>query len=249
MLKIYAILYANVLTCCAAVSEGRIEDPQNNDSKQSNGGVGESDCAAHQTPGEVALDNQQHSEIERVCHQTSGEILLDDQQQREQLACTKSKSVKERSKRYRNWSKEETSILLDCKKEGGRFCKTKQGSTDWIAISKEIEDKIGTTPSGDQCRLRYDTLLKAYKSSKNYCMRTGKQFSQELCQGELPLATNLTVNWYNAIDEICRSSTQRTRSLKRVRSHDVEDAVIEQVGQENSYTLLRNILMAEDLIV
>lgn len=47
--------------------------------------------------------------------------MLDDQQP-EQLACATSIPVKERSKKCRNWSKDETSILLNCKKEG-RFTK------------------------------------------------------------------------------------------------------------------------------
>lgn len=127
---------------CTTVSGGRTEDPQlHNDPKQSHAGVDESEHADHQTAGKVAPDNQQHSEMEHECHQIIGEVVLDDQQQEgENLACAEPKPVKkERSKRFRNWSEDESSILLDCKKGGGFWKKRKQGSADWIAIPQEIE--------------------------------------------------------------------------------------------------------------
>ncbi|KAG0579695.1 hypothetical protein KC19_4G117400 [Ceratodon purpureus] len=187
-------------------------------SKQFTSGVDERGHAEHQKSGEVTITNQQQTGTEQTGQQTSGETAFNDQRQKlEQLTSATSKPVKERSKRCKNWSLAETLILLSCKKEGGRFCKGRQTTTNWNAISQEIGNKLGTVPpTGVQCRLRYDTLLKAYKTANIHCMENGKRFS-ELYHGELKLATNLTEDWYNAIDEMCRGLPHNARSPKRVK--------------------------------
>jgi hypothetical protein len=78
-----------------------MEDPQNTEPQQFNVGADGSEHADHQTTGEVALDNQQHIQIDPLGQQKSGGVVLDDQQL-EQLACATSIPVNEKSKRFRN---------------------------------------------------------------------------------------------------------------------------------------------------
>ena len=207
-------MYKCLIFCAVTVSEGRTEDLRMHDTKQLNAEVDGAEYPDHQKPGEVALvDNQQHTGTMRFELPSTVEYMLDDQQQCEQLACAPLKPAKRRRKRC-NWAKDETWILLSCMKERGHFCKGDQASTNWTAVSQEIAHQLpGTRPTADQCRLRYDTLLKAYKTSKDHCMQMGKQF-RELHQGELKLATHLTEDWYNAIDEICQHLHHKARSPK-----------------------------------
>ncbi|KAG0619106.1 hypothetical protein M758_4G117300 [Ceratodon purpureus] len=195
-------------------SNGHMEEPH--------AGAGDDEHVDHGTEGEVAPVSQQHTGTKPASDKNGDMVLSDSQQQPGQVPFPALQRLETRQKkRSRNSSKEETSILLDCKKEGGRFCKGNQGITDWNEISKEIEKQLRTNPdppSGDQCRLRYDTLLKAYKKSYDYCMKNDKQFS-ELPLGGLKLATYLSEDWYNAIDELCRrlphgSSKRRKFSLQ-----------------------------------
>jgi hypothetical protein len=157
--------------------------------------------------------------IEDAEYQTTGEIVLYNEEH-EQLPCTKlAKSLKRKRGRGRNWTKEETSVLLDCKVKAC-FQKGNEAGTCWNMISQEIREKVGTMLTGDQCRLRYDTLLKAYKIVMDYCVKTGKSFS-EITEEErikLRLATILHEDWFMAIDKICHCSPHKAESHKRVKS-------------------------------
>jgi len=127
-----------------------------------------------------------------------------------------SKACKGKIKRSKNMTEEDTRVLLSCKLEGGRFCKGSRGTTHWNLISEEIGKKLGSLPSPNQCRLRYDTLLKAYKTYKKYCMTTGKTFSEiteeERC--DLKLATTLKEEWYTTMDEICDKAKISRKRMK-----------------------------------
>ena len=157
--------------------------------------------------------------IEDAEYQTTGEIVLYNEEH-EQLPCTKlAKSLKRKRGRGRNWTKEETSVLLDCKVKAC-FQNGNAAGTCWNMISQEIWEKIGTMLTGDQCRLRYDTLLKAYKIVMDYCVKTGKSFS-EITEEErikLRLATILHEDWFMAIDKICHCSPRKAKSHKLVES-------------------------------
>ncbi|KAG0623922.1 hypothetical protein M758_3G211500 [Ceratodon purpureus] len=129
-------------------------------------------------------------------------------------------------KRDSNWTKEETSVLVDLKEEatrekGSRFCKGKPTATNWDAISAEMQNKLGTTTSaktGDQCRLRWDTLMKSYQKIALHCKKSKKKFSEltEEERGELKLATTLSEDrWYQVIDQFCRPKPRKARAQKR----------------------------------
>lgn len=123
-----------------------------------------------------------------------------------------SKVAEGKNRRGKSMTHEETLILLQCK-EGGHFCKGSGGATNWNLISEEIEKKLGSRPSADQCRLRYDTLLKAYKTYEKYCMKTGKTFCAITKEERLDLkvATTLCEEWYTIIGKICEESKSRKR--------------------------------------
>ena len=156
----------------------------------------------------------------RAEHQTTSEVMLDGHQQDIGKPPIAVFCEPPKGRNKRKWTKDETSILLDCKVERGRFLKPgRQGGTRWDVISEEIKSRLGTVASADQCRLRYDTLLKAYKTMKNYCTKNGLKFSEitEAERLEMKLATTLSGEWYKAIDEIHIRGPQRSKSQKRAK--------------------------------
>ncbi|KAG0579289.1 hypothetical protein KC19_4G088200 [Ceratodon purpureus] len=112
-----------------------------------------------------------------------------------------SKHAKGENKISKKWKEKETSILLNRMVAIGRIRKGSEGPTHWELISQEIQAKLGTTRLEDECRRRYDTLLKAYKRVK----KTGKPFCDitDAERHEVNLATPLIEEWYKAIDTIC----------------------------------------------
>ena len=124
----------------------------------------------HQASWELTLDTKPLDGVEVAHgeHQATSEVTLDRHQQVNRkppraLSCQPSKG-----RNKRKWKKDKTSILLNYKVEGGWFLKPEnQGGTQWEMISEEIKSRLGIMASPDQCRLQYDTLLKAYKTMKN----------------------------------------------------------------------------------
>ena len=102
--------------------------------------------------------------------------------------------------RSKKWSAEETSVLLNRMVAGGRQRKGSRGGTDWSAISEELK----SVRSEEECRCRFDMLLKAYKTMKEYMEESGKAFCD--IQGEerrkLKLATPLREEWYRDVERI-----------------------------------------------
>jgi hypothetical protein len=113
----------------------------------------------------------------------------------------------------KKWNEKETSVLLNRLLEGGRIRKGTKGPTHWDLISEDIHTKCETIRSEDECRRRFDTLLKAYRKIE----KTGKPFDDitKAERAELNLATPLTEEWYKAIDRICSASPGNAKSLKR----------------------------------
>jgi hypothetical protein len=113
----------------------------------------------------------------------------------------------------KKWNEKETSVLLNRLLEGGRIHKGTKGRTHWDLISEDIHTKCETIRSEDECRRRFDTLLKAYRKIE----KTGKPFDDITKAGraELNLATPLTEEWYKAIDRICSASPGNAKSQKR----------------------------------
>ena len=158
------------------------------------------------------------------------ELQLDNRQQFDQaLQTTLSGPRRRKRKRDSNWTTGETSVLVNCKEKsmreiGSRFCKGKPTATNWDAISEEIlKNKLAgtTTPSaktGDQCRLRWDTLVKSYQKISLHCKKSNKEFSDltEEERSELKLATTLSEDrWYQVIDQFCRPKPRKSRALRR----------------------------------
>jgi hypothetical protein len=113
----------------------------------------------------------------------------------------------------KKWNEKETSVLLNRMVEGGRIRKGTKGPTHWDLISKDIHTKCEILRSEDECRRRFDTLLKAYRKIE----KTGKSFGDitKAERAELNLATPLTEEWYRDIDRICNASPGNAKSLKR----------------------------------
>jgi hypothetical protein len=126
------------------------------------------------------------------------------------------KRTKELKKISKKWNEEETSILLNRLVEGGRIRKGVEGRTHWDLISKDIHTQCETERSAEECRRRYDTLLKAYKRIK----KTGKPFCDitDAERREVNVATPLTEEWFKAIDRIClQRSSDIPKSRKRAK--------------------------------
>ncbi|KAG0579324.1 hypothetical protein KC19_4G090600 [Ceratodon purpureus] len=126
------------------------------------------------------------------------------------------KPPKVQQKLSKKWNAKETSLLLNRMVAGGRIRKGTEGATHWDRISQDIQTELRTIRTEDECRRRYDTLLKAYKKVK----KIGKPFCDVSDQERvgLNLATPLTEEWYTAIDTIClqRGSDNR-KSCKRAK--------------------------------
>lgn len=141
------------------------------------------------------------------------------------LITSLSRPKRDKRKRDSNWTDDETSVLVKCKKEaavdnGSRFCKGTLDVTNWYAIAEEINSNLGTMSipkTGDQCRLRWDTLVKSYQRIKEHCRRNHKEFT-ELTRKEkveLKLATTLNnVQWFNVIDQFCPPKSRKSKSQK-----------------------------------
>jgi hypothetical protein len=243
-------IYLYNLFGLSAMSGERIEDVQSNGMSMFDVQGDESKHAVQSSTGGIAVDNNhqqcitetEHTdhrttwesgsdtkplnrvEIAHEAYQSTGEVTMDKKQQSKKLPCAASLKPSKETKK-RKWTEGETSLLLKCRVEGGRFCKENQTATRWDIISQEIKNSLRTEPSPDQCRLRYDTLLKSYKTIKNHCMKSGKTFS-EITEEErlgMKLATMLTERWYEAIDEIFRRFPPKAKSQKRVKLSPSDD--------------------------
>ena len=142
------------------------------------------------------------------------------------------KPPKVQQKLSKKWNAKETSLLLNRMVAGGRIRKGTEGATHWDRISQDIQTKLGTIRTEDECRRRYDTLLKAYKKVK----KTGKPFCDVSDQERvgLSLATPLTEEWYKAIDTIClqRGSDNR-KSCKRAKLNPYDENGMLSVSPRN----------------
>ena len=139
------------------------------------------------------------------------------------------KTPKGRSK-SKKWSDKETSVLLNRMVAGGRQRKGSGGETHWSVISKELK----SVRSEEECRRRFDMLLKAYKTMKEYMEKSGKAFCD--IQGEerrkLKLATPLSEGWYRDLETIClqpKGGNGKSGKRTKLSSND-SDAKLDSVS-------------------
>lgn len=166
---------------------------------------------------------------EELCS-TVAEIAaaVNSQQQRHAVPCaTGSEPRKGARKRDRdkNWTEEETAVLVDCKRrafhdKGSPFRMAKSNATSWDAISQALRNNPVTRASektGDQCRLRWDTLVKSHRTIKEQCLQKNKGYAEftEEEMSELKLATTLDKGWYEVIDTISPKARSRNGGGKR----------------------------------
>ncbi|KAG0618777.1 hypothetical protein M758_4G091500 [Ceratodon purpureus] len=126
------------------------------------------------------------------------------------------KPPKVQQKLSKKWNPKETSLLLNRMVERGRIRKGTEGATHWDRISQDIQTELGTMRTGDECRRRYDTLLKAYKKVK----KTDKPFCDISDQERagLNLATPMNEEWYSRIDTIdLQRGSDNGKSCKRAK--------------------------------
>jgi hypothetical protein len=116
---------------------------------------------------------------------------------------------KKRKNRSKNWTDEETEILLKVvprkRKVKSRLAKGCGSEPWWEAIANDVPGRTGR-----ECRMRMDTLTKSYKAIKEYCANHRKEFTElkeEDFRGmklaKRKLATRLTESWYNRIRNHC----------------------------------------------
>lgn len=94
--------------------------------------------------------------------------------------------------RDRNWTDEETLLLVEGKREafhdkGSPFRKAKSNATNWDAISHKMRNNLVTRVSektGNQCRLRWDTLVKSHRIVREKCIEKRKGYA-ELTEEEM----------------------------------------------------------------
>ena len=133
------------------------------------------------------------------------------------------KAVKGPNKISKKWSESETSVLLK-RLVGGRIRKGSEGPSHWELISGDIRTEVGSMKSADECRNRYDVLLKAYrrikKSGKALCDMTAEE------RDGLSLATRLNEEWYEAIDRLQRGSEDgKCRKRAKVSRSDGKKSI------------------------
>ena len=133
--------------------------------------------------------------------------------------------------RTSNWTEMQTEYLVECKKECNRakerglgFAKGTYSSNDWNKISNKFSERFAGDPenckSSKQCRLRWDTLLKAFKKIKAHCKLLGIKHTELNKEdlSKLELATTLRTDWYDTIDKFCpprsKKGKQKISSLK-----------------------------------
>jgi len=163
--------------------------------------------AHREANGDAVVDIQQHCDVDH--------FTLFSSRKRYEPGKASRKTCRDK-----NWTEDETSVLVKCKRlafydNACPFRKQNSSVTNWEAISKELRNNPDTRASektGDQCRLRWDTLVKSHRKIKERCMQSKKGYA-ELTEEEingLKLATTLTEEWYEVIDTISR----KTRSQK-----------------------------------
>ena len=128
----------------------------------------------------------------------------------------KSKGELQSRCRTSNWTEMQTEYLVECKKECNRAkerglgcAKGNFASNDWNKISKKFSERFAADPDNfktpKQCRLRWDTLLKAFKKIKAHCQSLGIKHTELNKEdlAKLELATTLRPDWYDTIDKFC----------------------------------------------
>ena len=139
----------------------------------------------------------------------------------------KAKRESQTRNRTSNWTEMQTEYLVHCKKECNRakkrgvgFAKGDHASNDWNKISKKFSERFAAYPenckSSKQCRLRWDTLLKAFKKIKAHCKSLGIEHTELNKEdlSKLELATTLREDWYDTIDKFCPPRNKKGKLQK-----------------------------------
>lgn len=136
----------------------------------------------------------------------------------------KAKGELQSRNRSSNWTEMQTEYLVEWKKE----CNCERGlgfakgnyANDWNKISKKFSVRFAADPdnckSSKQCRLRWDTLLKAFKKIKAHCQKLGIKHTELNKEdlAKLELATTLRPDWYDTIDKFCPPRSKKGKSQK-----------------------------------
>lgn len=91
------------------------------------------------------------------------------------VANGETRGEKKRKKRSKNWTDEETEVLLEAvpRKTNvkSRFDKSDGSELSWEDMANKLPRR-----TGDECRMRMDMLTKSYKAIKTYCENQKKKF-------------------------------------------------------------------------
>nr|PNR60742.1 hypothetical protein PHYPA_003535 [Physcomitrium patens] len=91
------------------------------------------------------------------------------------VANGETRGEKKRKKRSKNWTDEETEVLLEAvpRKTNvkSRFDKSDGSELSWEDMANKLPGR-----TGDECRMRMDMLTKSYKAIKTYCENQKKKF-------------------------------------------------------------------------
>jgi hypothetical protein len=138
----------------------------------------------------------------------------------------KAKGESQSRNRSSNWTEMQTEYLVEWKKECNRAKERGHGfakgyaSNDWNKISKKFSETFAADPdnfkSSKQCRLRWDTLLKAFKKIKAHCQKLGIKHTELNKEdlAKLELATTLRTDWYDTIDKFCPPRSRKGKLQK-----------------------------------
>lgn len=185
----------------------------------------QNDHAAHEVVPEISLGGSLPSSdaiganiecarsleaLELGHHEANGDVLVG----------PKPRKGTRKRHRDKNWTDPETSVLVKCKRlafenRASPFRKQKSSAADWEAISKELRNKCATGASEKQCRLRWDTLVRYYRIIKERCKQKDyAELTEEEISG-LKLAKPLKKEWYEVIDAICKTRSQKRENPPR----------------------------------
>jgi hypothetical protein len=148
---------------------------------------------------------------------------------------------KKRKKRAKNWTDEETNILLQVvsQKTKSKSCINESPETEtwWDGIAKDVLDRTRS-----ECRRRNETLVKSYNAIKKYCDKQNKEFKQlnkedfrNMKDAEQKPATRLLERWYNHIGYRCSP-----RSNKKMRNQGAGGSLGNGVDFVSSAATSRN---------
>ena len=137
-----------------------------------------------------------------------------------------------------DWNHDETLLLAKLRRDAV-FSRSIEGV--WTRIGNTILNRFGHTRSDDQCKRRWETLQKVYKTIQRYCSEHNREHWQ-LDRGDwesMKLATAYNEDWYAVVKEVCEEEQSRKqRKRRRSNQEPMQPRQLEDSDQAVSNLLL-----------